>query len=58
MTVQLITHKPDRIIALEIDGWIDAEDIDRIIKIIEPRIDAGEKLRILCYFITMNSDLQ
>ena len=43
MTVQLITHKPDRIIALEIDGWIDAEDIDRIIKITEPRIDAGEK---------------
>ncbi|MCC0177772.1 STAS/SEC14 domain-containing protein [Waterburya agarophytonicola K14] len=46
MTVKLITHKPDHIIALEIDGWIDAEDIDRITKLIEPRIDAGEKLRI------------
>ena len=46
MTVQLITHKPNRIIALEIDGWINAEDIDRIIKIVEPRINAGEKLKI------------
>ena len=46
MTVKLIPHKPDHIIGLEIDGWIDAEDIDRIIKIVEPRIDAGERLRI------------
>jgi len=46
MTVKLITHKPDHIIGLEIDGWIDAEDIDRITKLIEPRINAGEKLRI------------
>ena len=46
MTVKLITHKPDHIIGLEIDGWIDAEDIDRIVKIVEPRIDAGEKLKI------------
>lgn len=46
MTVKLMTHKPDHIIGLEIDGWIDAEDIDRIVKIVEPRIDAGEKLRI------------
>ena len=46
MTVKLITDKPDRIIGLEIDGWIDAEDIDRITKLVEPRIDAGEKLRI------------
>ena len=46
MTVKLITHKPDHIIGLEIDGWINAEDIDRIVKIVEPRIDAGEKLRI------------
>ena len=46
MTVKLITHKSDHIIGLEIDGWIDAEDIDRIVKIVEPRIDAGEKLRI------------
>ena len=43
MTVKLIPHKPDHIIGVEIDGWIDAEDIDRIIKITEPRIDAGEK---------------
>ena len=46
MTVKLITHKPDHIIGLEIDGWIDAEDIDRIVKIVEPRIDAGERLKI------------
>ena len=46
MTVKLMTHKPDRIIGLEIDGWIDAEDIDRIVKIVKPRIDAGEKLRV------------
>ncbi|MEL7078913.1 MAG: STAS/SEC14 domain-containing protein [Cyanobacteria bacterium J06582_2] len=46
MTVNLITHKPDHIIGLEIDGWIDAEDIDRIVKIVEPRIDAGEKLKV------------
>ncbi|MEO0927669.1 MAG: STAS/SEC14 domain-containing protein [Cyanobacteria bacterium J06643_13] len=46
MTVKLMTHKPDHIIGLEIDGWIDAEDIDRIVKIVKPRIDTGEKLRI------------
>ena len=46
MTVKLITHKSDHIIGLEIDGWIDAEDIDRIVKIVEPRIDAGERLKI------------
>lgn len=46
MPVKLITHKPDRIIGLEIDGWVDAEDIDRVVKLVEPRLDAGEKLRI------------
>lgn len=46
MTVQLITHRPDNIIGLDIDGWIDAEDIDRITKLIEPRLKQGERLRI------------
>ena len=46
MSIKLIPHRPDHIIGLEIDGWIDAEDIDRIVKIVEPRIDTGEKLRI------------
>ena len=46
MTIKLMTHKPDHIIGLEIDGWINAEDIDRIVKIIEPRIDGGERLKI------------
>lgn len=46
MTVKLIPHKPDHIIGLEIDGWIDTEDIDRVVKLVEPRLDAGEKLRI------------
>ena len=46
MTVKLIPHKPDHIIGVEIDGWIDAEDIDRIVKLVELRLDAGEKLRI------------
>ena len=46
MSVKLITHKPDHIIGLEIDGWIDTEDIDRIVKIVEPKINSGERLRI------------
>ena len=46
MTVKLIPHKADKIIALEIDGWIDAEDIDRITELIEKRLNTGEKLRI------------
>ena len=46
MTVKLIPHKPDHIIGLEIDGWIDAEDIERITKLIETRTNTGEKLRI------------
>jgi hypothetical protein len=31
---------------LEIDGWIDAEDLDRIVELIEKRLNTGEKLRI------------
>lgn len=46
MTVKLIPHKADQIIALKIDGWIDAEDIDRITELIENRLNSGEKLRI------------
>ena len=46
MTVKLIPHKPDRIIGIEIDGWIDAEDIERLIKLIEPKIDQNHKLSI------------
>lgn len=46
MTVKLIPHKADQIIALEIDGRIDGEDIDRITKLIEKRLNTGEKLRI------------
>ena len=46
MTVKLIPHKPDHIIGIEIDGWISAEDIDRLTKLIEPRINAGERLSI------------
>ena len=46
MTVKIIPHRPDHIIGLEINGWIGAEDIDRVVKIVESRIDAGEKLSI------------
>ena len=46
MTVKLIPHKPDHIIGVEIDGWIDAEDIDRVTELIEIRLNRGDKLRI------------
>jgi SpoIIAA-like len=46
MTIKLIPHKPDHIIGLEIDGWIDAEDIQRVLDLIEARLDTGEKLRV------------
>ncbi len=46
MTVQLITHKPDNIIGLNIDGSINAEDIDRITELIESKLKQGERLRI------------
>ena len=46
MTVKFISHKPDYIIGIEIDGWINAEDINRITKLVEPRIDTGKRLSI------------
>lgn len=46
MSVQLIPHKPDRIIGLDINGSIDAEDIDRVAELIEKRLKQGDKLRI------------
>ena len=46
MTVRLIPYKPDHIIGLDIDGWIDAEDIDRVTELIEIRLNRGDKLRI------------
>ena len=46
MTVKIIPHKPDRIIGLEIDGWIEAKDIDRIIQLIEKNLDTKGKLNI------------
>lgn len=46
MTVQLITHRPDNIIGLDIDGWIDAEDIEHITELVESRLKRGERLRI------------
>lgn len=46
MTIKLIPHKPDRIIGLEIDGWIDRADLDSVVKLIEQRLDQEDKLRI------------
>ncbi|MEM7594364.1 MAG: STAS/SEC14 domain-containing protein [Cyanobacteria bacterium P01_A01_bin.83] len=46
MTITLIPHKHDNIIGLDIDGWIDAEDIERIVQLIETKFKPGEKLRI------------
>ncbi len=46
MTIQLITHRPDNIIGLDIDGWIDAEDIDHVTELIESKLKQGERLRI------------
>lgn len=46
MSIQLIPHKPDRIIGVNIEGRIEAEDIDRVTKSIEKRLKQGEKLRI------------
>lgn len=44
--IKLIPHKPDRIIGLIIDGKIEVEDIDRVVKSIEHRLEKEEKLRI------------
>ena len=46
MTINIILHKSDRIIGLEINGWIEAQDIDRIVGLIEKKLDAGDKLNI------------
>ena len=46
MTVKLIPHKPDKIVGLDIDGRIEAEDIDRVVQSIENRLKQGKKLRI------------
>ncbi|MGL5078436.1 MAG: STAS/SEC14 domain-containing protein [Waterburya sp.] len=46
MSIQLISHKPDRIIGLSIDGWIDSEDIERVIELIESKLKQGGKLRV------------
>lgn len=35
MTVKPIGLMSDRIIGVEIDGWIDTEDIDRMIRILD-----------------------
>ncbi len=46
MTIKLIPHKPDKIVGLNIDGKIEAEDIDLVVKSIEHRLEKEEKLRI------------
>ncbi|MGV2829363.1 STAS/SEC14 domain-containing protein [Myxosarcina sp. GI1(2024)] len=48
MTIKLIPHKPDKIIGLNIDGRIEAEDIDRVIESIENslKLERKEKLKI------------
>lgn len=46
MTIKLIPHKPDKIVGLNIDGRIEAEDIDRVVESIEKKFKQGEKLRI------------
>ena len=46
MTVKLIEHQLDRVIGLEIDGWINAEDVERIAELIETELNGQEKLRI------------
>lgn len=46
MTIKLIPHQPDRIVGFKINGRIEAEDIERVVKSIENRLEQGEKLRI------------
>ena len=46
MAIKIIPHHPDRIIGLEIDGWIEAQDIDRIVRLIEKELDTKDKLNI------------
>ncbi|MGK7952047.1 MAG: STAS/SEC14 domain-containing protein [Xenococcaceae cyanobacterium] len=46
MTIKLIPHKPDKIVGLNIDGKIEAQDIDLVVKSIEQKLKLGGKLRI------------
>ena len=46
MTIKLIPHKPDRIIGLDINGRIEAKDIQRVISSLEQKLQQKEKLRI------------
>ena len=46
MTIKLISHKPDPIVGLDINGWIEAEDIQRVILSIEKKLRQGKRLRI------------
>lgn len=46
MTIKLIPHKPDHIVGLDINGWIEAEDIERVVSSIEKRLLSEERLRI------------
>lgn len=46
MTIQLIPHQSDQVIGLDIDGWIEAEDIQQVVELIENRLNQGEKLRV------------
>ncbi len=46
MTIKLIPHKPDNIIGINIDGKIEAEDINRVVELIEKQLKQGKKLRM------------
>ena len=46
MTITLINQKSDAVIGLNIDGKIEAEDIDRVVQSIEQRLEKIAKLRI------------
>ena len=46
MSIKIIPHKPDRIIGLNIDGKIEAKDINLVVESIERQLKPGEKLRI------------
>lgn len=46
MSIKLIPHKPDNIIGINIDGRIEAKDIERVVELIEKRLKLGKKLRI------------
>lgn len=46
MTIKLIPHKLDRIIGLDINGRIEAKDIQRVIPSLEKKLRQKERLRI------------